>query len=110
MTITTHELRCNDEDEFEAVRDGKKTHEIRRSWGFKVGDRILLQEYGTDYTGRDVLVDITYISKTMSYKLYPVDLVIMSITIARCSECELELKVKNGRMCWGCEGRLNPAI
>jgi ASC-1-like (ASCH) protein len=51
---------------FEAVRSGKKTFEIRKNdHGFQVNDLLLLQEYNPktqEYTGRELLVEVTYIT------------------------------------------------
>nr|WP_309138282.1 ASCH/PUA domain-containing protein [Parageobacillus sp. VR-IP] len=51
---------------FEAVRSGKKTFEIRKNdRGFQVNDLLLLQEYNPktqEYTGRELLVEVTYIT------------------------------------------------
>ena len=49
---------------FEAVRDGKKTFEVRRNdRGFQVGDRLSLQEWDPDegkYTGRELHRYVSY--------------------------------------------------
>ncbi|UOE78430.1 DUF3850 domain-containing protein (plasmid) [Parageobacillus thermoglucosidasius] len=51
---------------FEAVLSGKKTFEIRKNdRDFRVNDLLLLQEYNPkteEYTGREVLVEVTYIT------------------------------------------------
>jgi hypothetical protein len=51
---------------FEPMRKGLKTHDLRKNdRDFKVGDRLLLQEYDqtlAQYTGRELLMDITYIT------------------------------------------------
>jgi hypothetical protein len=54
---------------FEAILSGKKRHDLRRAddRDFHVGDRMLLREYdpqGQTYTGRTLLVAITYITST----------------------------------------------
>lgn len=60
-----HELKCHPEF-FEAVREGKKNFEIRfDDRGFQEGDGIRLKEYSPivdKYTGRDLFVQITYIT------------------------------------------------
>jgi hypothetical protein len=60
-----HELKTWPEY-FDAVRDGRKTFEIRRNdRDFKVGDVLLLQEYDlptNQYSGYDVSRRITYIT------------------------------------------------
>lgn len=47
---------------FEKIQSGEKTFEIRRNdRPFKVGDKIILQEYDNDaYTGREVEKIITH--------------------------------------------------
>jgi hypothetical protein len=62
----THRLKCWPVF-FEPVRAGVKTHDLRRAddRDFSVGDRILLEEYNPEtqsYTGRTVVVQITYIT------------------------------------------------
>jgi ASC-1-like (ASCH) protein len=51
---------------FEAVLSGKKTFEIRKNdRDYQVNDLLLLQEYNpktNEYTGREVLVEVTYIT------------------------------------------------
>ena len=51
---------------FQPIMDGKKTHDFRvLDRDFQVGDICLLQEYepvAKTYTGRSVLVQITYIT------------------------------------------------
>ena len=60
-----HELKCHP-DFFEAVRSGDKTFEIRfNDRGFRVADGIRLKEYSpvvNKYTGRDLFLEITYIT------------------------------------------------
>lgn len=58
-----HELKIRPKF-FEAVISGKKTFEIRKNdRNFKVGDCILLKEYGkkSGFTGRNAMFDITYV-------------------------------------------------
>ncbi len=52
---------------FHAIASGKKKHDIRdmRDRSYKVGDRLLLQEYNQAigvYTGKEVECEITYIT------------------------------------------------
>lgn len=48
---------------FEDVKSGKKNYEIRKNdRGYEVGDYLALNEWENDaFTGRDVLVKVTYI-------------------------------------------------
>lgn len=47
---------------FQAVLDGGKNFELRRfDRPFKVGDKLLLQEWQDEYTGREVMKKIVYI-------------------------------------------------
>jgi hypothetical protein len=57
---------------FEAVLAGGKTHDIRymRERDYKVGDTMILQETdvgGQNYTGRELPVEITYITSKDNY-------------------------------------------
>lgn len=60
-----HQLKCHPEF-FEEVRTGVKTFEIRfNDRGFKIGEGIRLREFNPTvkkYTGRDLFVEITYIT------------------------------------------------
>jgi hypothetical protein len=61
-----HHLKCWPEF-FEAIRAGKKRHDLRRSDDreFHVGDRLVLEEFDPQcnvYTGRTQAVCITYIT------------------------------------------------
>ena len=63
---TTHTLKCWPEF-FEAILDGKKTHDLRRSDDrtFRIGDFIRLREFDPRterHTGREQTVEITYIT------------------------------------------------
>lgn len=59
-----HELKIWPEY-FEAVKAGKKTSEVRTSYGeFAEGDDVVLREYDPeqkDYTGRSLVVTLTYV-------------------------------------------------
>jgi len=61
--MKTHELKIWPEY-FRAVADGRKTFEVRRDdRGFAVGDVLKLREWepvGNRYTGRRVIVEVTY--------------------------------------------------
>lgn len=62
---TTHELKTWPEF-FEAVRDGRKTFEVRRTddRAFAAGDVLRLREYDPAtkaYTGREVACEVTYV-------------------------------------------------
>lgn len=61
-----HDLKCWPEF-FEAIREGRKTHDLRRSddRNFRVHDLIRLHEYNPRterYSGRELVVEITYIT------------------------------------------------
>ncbi|MEC2196342.1 DUF3850 domain-containing protein [Bacillus velezensis] len=48
---------------FEALKDGRKTFEIRHDdRGFKEGDTLSLNEWQDGYTGRSIEVDVTYVT------------------------------------------------
>ncbi|MGG1362679.1 RNA-binding protein [Bacillus amyloliquefaciens] len=48
---------------FEALKDGRKTFEIRHDdRGFKERDTLSLNEWQDGYTGRSIEVDVTYIT------------------------------------------------
>lgn len=73
--------------EFEAVRSGRKTHELRKAdRAFAVGDLVILEEWiptGEDlsegrFTGRSILRKITYITLGGSWGLAD-DLCVLSI-------------------------------
>ncbi len=66
----TWELKSSPEF-FNEIIVGNKTHDLRRSddRSFKVGDTIKLKEFDhaiKNYTGRETLVRITYITNTAS--------------------------------------------
>ena len=100
--ISTHNLKTWPQP-FRAVLAGNKHHEVRRSdRDFEVGDVLVLQEWKNDlqsdeleffllipesdrddaedprYTGHDVFVEVTYLTKGGTYGL-PEDLCVMSI-------------------------------
>lgn len=65
-----HELKCWPEY-FRAIIDGDKTFEVRKDdRGFEVGDELILREYilaEDRYTGRELLVDVTYLMRGESW-------------------------------------------
>lgn len=63
---------------YNEVLKGNKAFEYRKDdRGFKVGDLIILNEWNNDFTGRSILVEITYILKDVMN--LPKDYVILSI-------------------------------
>lgn len=84
-----HELKCQPEP-FEALADGRKTHEFRKDdRGFRVGDLLVLREWDPaeprlgladepHYTGRQIVCYITYISRGPEFNI-PKGYVIMSV-------------------------------
>lgn len=64
MAGKTHRLKTWP-DYFNAVRNGAKPFDVRfDDRGYKVGDRVLLQEYEPrrkEFTGKEVLCRITYV-------------------------------------------------
>lgn len=66
----THELRTWP-DQYAAVVEGRKTHEVRRDdRDFRTGDRLWLQEYvptAQRYTGSGCLVEVTYVTRPGDY-------------------------------------------
>lgn len=81
----THELKCW-MDSFEAIGDGRKTHEVRRNdRQFETGDRLHLREWRGDsgdgggiYTGREIFVEVTYVTKGGTFGL-PSDVDVLSV-------------------------------
>lgn len=63
-----HFIKCQPEY-FQAQLDGVKNFEIRKDdRHYKVGDKVILMEYDakkTLYTGRRVIVQVTYITEYM---------------------------------------------
>lgn len=62
--MVVHELKILPEY-FEAIMSGKKTFEIRENdRSFKIGDFVLLLECSSsnEYTGRNVFVEIVYLT------------------------------------------------
>jgi hypothetical protein len=86
----THRLKCWPEF-FDPIRRGLKAHDLRRAddRAFAVGDRMLLEEYDPEtasYTGRSVIVRITYITSAdlpcaLSQDALHPDFCILSITL-----------------------------
>jgi len=71
-------------DPFQAIWDREKMHEVRKTDRlFTVGDMLLLREYEPDsqsYTGREILCDVTYITKSGTWGIpAKLDLCVMSI-------------------------------
>lgn len=63
-----HELKCWPQF-FDAIAGGRKRHDLRRADDrrFRVGDTLRLREFDPDlqkYTGREQLVEITYITSS----------------------------------------------
>lgn len=82
----THQLKTWT-GEFDAVTEGRKTHEVRvNDRGFSVGDLLMLREWipqGEDmkkgsYTGRSLMRKITYITPAGAWGL-PDNLCVLSI-------------------------------
>lgn len=68
---------------FEWIWEGRKKHEIRRCVDreFSIGDRILLREWDPnprEYTGRWILVRITYITPPGTLDLIPHNTIVFS--------------------------------
>jgi hypothetical protein len=68
VAVSTHNLKCWPEF-FQAILEGRKTHDLRRSDDrvFGVGDRLRLQEFDPKaerYTGREFEVEITYMTSS----------------------------------------------
>lgn len=68
---------------FQAVVDGDKTHEVRLfDRPYKVGDSLLMREWDQskrEFTGRSVLVRVTYITEPGTWGLPP-GIGVLSIT------------------------------
>lgn len=86
MNAVTHDLKTWPEM-FQAVLDGRKRHEIRRAdRPFAAGDVLRLREWsprpfiasGGDYTGREQMVRVTYLTPAGAWGL-PGNLCVMSI-------------------------------
>lgn len=61
-----HELKCWPQF-FDAIAEGRKRHDLRRSHDrdFEVGDRLRLREFDPreqEYTGREQVVRVTYVT------------------------------------------------
>jgi len=79
-TVMIHELKIWPEY-YKAVRDGRKTFEIRKNdRNFKVGDHLTLKEYDPEtanYTGEELTVSVSYIMDNQPF--VPEGFVVMSI-------------------------------
>lgn len=71
---------------FEAVRDGSKTFELRKNdRDYKYGDYLALREWdGEEYTGRAMLVIVTYILDLVVITDCADGYVVMSIKRVKC--------------------------
>lgn len=71
---------------FSAMERGDKTHEVRRDdRGFSIGDELWLREWeptSEQYTGRELLADVRYISRGPDWGL-PDGMVVMSVRATR---------------------------
>jgi hypothetical protein len=50
---------------FQAIKAGRKLHDVREDEGFQIGDVLVLQEYDNingAYTGEEINVEVTYIT------------------------------------------------
>lgn len=83
-----HELKTWTES-FQAIVDGKKTHEVRRAdRDFRRGDFLHLREYEPvqygdapgRYTGREMVALVTYVTGGGQWDL-PVNVCVMSIRV-----------------------------
>lgn len=85
MSATLHELKTWPLY-FKAVRDGRKTFEVRKEdRGFRPGDYLRLREWSPDtetYTGETVYARVPYVTSWMQRE----DYVVMSIV--RCDRAE----------------------
>ncbi|MGL9970952.1 DUF3850 domain-containing protein [Enterococcus sp. DIV1420a] len=91
MKSKTHFIKIAPEF-FLAVIKKKKKHEIRyNDRQYRVGDIVVLKEYETErrsYTGRTVVIEITYLSSFMQKK----DVVVFSFDLlAYCSNRKIPL-------------------
>lgn len=76
-----HELKCHPQ-EFAAMANGAKGHEVRRfDQDFQTGDWLLLREWDPEtgcYSGQQMFREITYITPPGSFGL-PADVNVMSV-------------------------------
>lgn len=76
---------------FMAIAMGNKTHDIRKADRlFSVGDVLFLREWDPDlrvYSGRQVYVNVTYVTKLGEWGL-PSDVCVMSVRLSRRSPVE----------------------
>ena len=83
--MTIHDLKCWP-GPFQATIDARKLHEFRRDdRGFKDGDLLLLREWEpnrADYTGRMLIVRVTYLSRGPEWDI-PEGHVVMSVLTVR---------------------------
>jgi hypothetical protein len=85
-----HVLKCWPAG-FEAITDGRKTHEFRKDdRGYRVGDLLILREWDPaqprlgvadepHYTGRQAICHVTYISRGPEFGI-PEGYVVMSVS------------------------------
>ncbi len=78
----THELKIWNPP-FEEILAGKKRYEIRKAdRPFTVGDEVWLREWVKGYTGRELFVVITHVTKAGSWGL-PDDLCVFGFRLRR---------------------------
>jgi hypothetical protein len=67
-SFAVHKLKCWTKF-FDPIHRGEKRHDLRRATdrNFRIGDHLMLQEFDPEanrYTGRNQLVEITYITSS----------------------------------------------
>ena len=93
--MTQHRIKCWPE-QFQALADGRKHHEVRRNdRNYQVGDTLILEEFILDdpdrvdvggrlinlghYTGRRLHREVTWVTQAGTFGL-PADVCVMSLT------------------------------